>query len=38
MAKTAEAVDKFLTELADRMKPLRDKEMEVFKQYKQEEV
>jgi thimet oligopeptidase len=37
MAKTAEAVDKFLTELADRMKPLRDKEMEVFKQYKQEE-
>ena len=38
MAKTVETVDKFLTELAGQMKPLRDRDLDVFREYKEAEV
>ncbi|XP_062508927.1 thimet oligopeptidase-like [Corticium candelabrum] len=37
MAKTVETVDKFLTELAGQMKPLRDRDLDVFREYKEAE-
>ena len=38
MAKTADAVQKFLAELGERIKPLRDRELDVFLKYKSSEV
>nr|KAG5696363.1 hypothetical protein BaRGS_028358 [Batillaria attramentaria] len=37
MAKTPEAVSKFLTELAAKLQPLREEEFKLYMQYKQEE-
>ncbi|XP_065833930.1 thimet oligopeptidase-like [Oscarella lobularis] len=37
MAKTADAVQKFLAELGERIKPLRDRELDVFLKYKSSE-